>query len=101
MVAPRGARDSADSCSVHVVDSAGDWEDHFLVALRAPLALRSTQWRVEGVDRAALKDPVCCCKFKSALGAINRPLGPCLLMSMGGMLLVLCVRPPGPLSVRL
>ena len=28
MVAPREARDIADSCSVHVVDSAGDWEDH-------------------------------------------------------------------------
>ena len=61
MVAPREARDIGGSCSVHVVDSAGDWEDHFLVALPAALVIRwaprSTQWRVEGIDRAALKDP--------------------------------------------
>ena len=77
MVAPRKARDIADSCSVHVVDSAGDWEDHFLVALPALVVIRwaprSTQWRVEGVDRAALKDPVYCCKFTSALRAIKPP----------------------------
>ena len=77
MVALREARDIDGSCSVHVVDSAGDWEDHFLVALHAPLvirwALRSTQWRVEGVDRAALKDPVCCSNLKCALRAIKPP----------------------------
>ena len=39
-VAPRAARSGADSCSVAVVDSAGDWEDHFLVALRATLVTR-------------------------------------------------------------
>ena len=70
MVAPREALDIDGSCSVHVVDSAGDWEDHFLVALRAPLVIRwaprSTQWRVEGVDRAALRGLVCCSKFKCA-----------------------------------
>ena len=62
---------------VHAVDSAGDWEDHYLVALRAPLVIRwaprGTQWRVEGVDRAAFKDLACCCKFKSALRAIQPP----------------------------
>ena len=77
MAARKEARDIADSCSVHVVDSAGDWEDHFLVALRAPLVIRwaprSTKWRVEGDDRAALKDPVCCSKFKCALRAIKPP----------------------------
>ena len=77
MVALREARDVAESCSVHVVDSAGDWEDHYLVALRAPLVIRwaprGTQWRVEGVDRAALKGPACCSKFKSALRAIQPP----------------------------
>ena len=67
----------ADSCSVVVVDSAGDWEDHFLVALRAPLVIRwaprGTQWKAEGVDRAALKDPECCHKFKCALRDIRPP----------------------------
>ena len=61
--APREARGSAP-CSLHVVDSAGGWEDHFLVALRVSLAIRwaprGTQWKVEGVDRAALNDPACC-----------------------------------------
>ena len=75
LVAPREARDVAEPCSVHVVDSAGDWEDHYLVALRAPLVIRwaprGAQWRVEGVGRAALKDPACCRKFKSALRAIQ------------------------------
>ena len=73
-------RDVADSCSVHVVDSAGDWEDHFFVALRAPLVIRwaprGTQWKVEGVDCAALKDPVCCSKFRCALRAIKSPPWP-------------------------
>ena len=77
MVAPREARDIAESCSVHVVDSSGAWEDQFLVALRAPLVIRwaprGAQWRVEGVDRAALKDLACCSKFKSALRAIRPP----------------------------
>ena len=77
IVAPREARDVADTCSVHVVDSAGGWEDHFLVASRAPLVIRwaprGAQWKVEGVDRAALKYPVCCSKFKCALGAIKSP----------------------------
>ena len=60
-VAPRAARSGTDSCSVAVVDSAGDWEDHFLVALRATFVIRwaprGTQWKAEGVDSAALKDP--------------------------------------------
>ena len=54
MVAPREARDVADSRSVHVVDSAGDWEDHFLVALRAPLVrnqVGATQHPVESGGR--------------------------------------------------
>ena len=76
-IAPREARDPAISCSLHVVDSAGGWEDHFLVALRVSLAIRwarrGTQWKVEGVDRAALKDPACCSKFKVALKAIKPP----------------------------
>ena len=75
-VAPREARGSAP-CSLHVVDSAGDWEDHFLVVLRFNLAIRwaphGTQWKVEGVDRAALKDPACCYKFKVALRAVKPP----------------------------
>ena len=37
-VAPREVRDDAP-CSLHVVDSAGNWEDHFLVVLRVNLAL--------------------------------------------------------------
>ena len=45
--------------------------------LRAPLVIRwaprGTQWKVEGVDRAALKDPACCNKFKLALRAIRSP----------------------------
>ena len=75
-IAPREARGSAP-CSLHVVGSAGDWEDNFLVALRVSLAIRwaprGTQWKVEGVDRAALKDPACCYKFKVALRAIKPP----------------------------
>ena len=76
-VAPRAARSGTDSCSVAVVDSAGDWEDHFLVALRTSLVIRwaprGTQWKAEGVDRAALKDPECCLKFRCALRNIKSP----------------------------
>ena len=75
-VAPGEARDSAP-CSLHVVDSAGGWQDHFLVVLRVSLAIRwaprGAQWKVESVDRAALKDPTCRSKFKVALGAIKSP----------------------------
>ena len=35
-VVPRRATPHEPGCSVHVVDAAGDWEDHFLVALIAP-----------------------------------------------------------------
>ena len=77
IVAPRVNRSVADSCSVAVVDSAGDWEDHFLVALRTTLVIRwaprGTQWKAEGVDRAAIRDPVCCSKFKRALRSIRSP----------------------------
>ena len=76
-VAPREVRDVSPS-SLHVVDSAADWEDHFLVALRVRLAVRwaprGAQWKVEGVDRAALKDPACCSRFKAALRSIKPPL---------------------------
>ena len=62
IIAPREVRDDAP-CSLHVVDSAGGWEDHFLVVLRFGLAIRwaprGAQWQVEGVDRAALKDTAC------------------------------------------
>ena len=55
--APWEARDDAP-CSLHVVGSAGDWEDHFLVVLRVSLAIRwaprGAQWKVEGVDRRTL-----------------------------------------------
>ena len=50
--APREVRDPVISCSLHVVDSAGDWEDHFLVALRVTVwlsggrhAALSGKWR--------------------------------------------------------
>ena len=76
-VAPRLDCSVADSCSVAVVDSASDWEDHFLVALRTTLVIRwaprGTQWKAEGVDRTALKDPECCRKFKHALRGIKSP----------------------------
>ena len=75
-IAPREVRDDAP-CSLHVVESAGGWEDHFLVVLHVSLAIRwaprGAQWKVEGVDRAALKDPACCSKFKDALRAIKSP----------------------------
>ena len=75
-IAPREVRDFAPS-SLHVVDSAADWEDHFLVVLRVSLAIKwaphGAQWKVEGVDRAALKDPACCNKFKEALRSIKAP----------------------------
>ena len=49
----------------------------YLVALRAPLVIRwaprGTQWRVEGVDCAALKDSACCSKFMSTLRATQPP----------------------------
>ena len=77
-VAPRESRVPAGADAVHVVDSVGDWEDHFLVELRAPLVIRwaprGTQWKVEGVDRAALKDPACCSRFKLALGHSAAPV---------------------------
>ena len=76
-VAPRESRAHAGDSAVHVVDSAGDWEDHFLVELRVPLAIRwaprGTQWKVDGVDRASLRDPDCCSRFKLALRAIRPP----------------------------
>ena len=76
-VALREVRDVSPS-SLHVVDSAADWEDYFLVALRVRLAVRwaprGAQWKVEGVDRAALKDPACCSRFKEALKSIKPPL---------------------------
>ena len=62
------------SCDVQVVDSAGDWEDHSLVSLTAhfvvKLAPQSTRWRVGGVDRAALIDPVRCASFQEAVRSI-------------------------------
>ena len=75
-IAPREVRDVAPS-SLHVVDSAVDWEDHVLVVIRVGLAIRwaprGAQWKVEGVDRAALKDPACCNKFKEDLRSIMPP----------------------------
>ena len=46
--------------------------------LRVSLAImrwapRGAQWKVEGVDRAALKDPACCNKVKDALRSIKPP----------------------------
>ena len=58
-----------------VVESAADWEDHFLVALSVSWATRwaprDAQWKVDGVDRATLKDPVCCSRFTEALRSIK------------------------------
>ena len=48
-----------------------------MVALRVPLVVRrapiGTQWKAKGVDRAALRDPECCLRFKSALRDIKPP----------------------------
>ena len=43
------------------------------VGLAIRWAPRGAQWKVEGVDRAALKDPACCNKFKEALRSIRPP----------------------------
>ena len=103
-VAPRVSRDAAASCSVSVVDSAGDWEDHFLVALHADLVIRwaphGAQWKAEGVDRAALQDPVRCDKFKCALKNIKPPPWS-ISVNDHERFAASAVRPPGLLLVLL
>ena len=74
-VAPRVARAPGGSCEVHVVDAAGDWEDHALVTMTVSVTVKRAQvavaWRPPGVDRAALRDPAKCAEFREAIKAVS------------------------------
>ena len=104
-VAPRVGRDAAASCSVSIVDAAGDWEDHFLVALRAPLLIRWAPRGSSGNRKALIVPPSRILSAVPSLsapcGTSRRPLGPCLLTIMSVLRLVQFVRPPGLLLALL